>query len=39
MHTTNYLNTFIEVAEDCPVKAAEIPPVKEEFLPLTFSSI
>jgi hypothetical protein len=28
MHTTNYLNTFIEVAEDCPVKAAEIPPVK-----------
>jgi hypothetical protein len=27
-HTTNYKNTFIEVAEDCPVKAAEIPPVK-----------
>lgn len=28
MHTTNYINTFIEVAEDCPVKAAEIPPKK-----------
>jgi hypothetical protein len=30
MKTTNYINTFIEVAEDCPAKAAEIPPVKEE---------
>jgi hypothetical protein len=30
MKTTNYINTFIEVAEDCPVKAAEIPPQKEE---------
>ena len=29
-HTTNYKNTFIEVAEDCPVNAAEIPPVKAE---------
>ncbi len=28
MHTTNYFNTFIEVAEDCPAKAAEIPPQK-----------
>ncbi len=28
MNTTNYLNTFIEVAEDCPVIAAEIPPQK-----------
>lgn len=27
-HATNYKNTFIEVAEDCPVKAAEIPPIK-----------
>jgi Family of unknown function (DUF6157) len=27
-HTTNYTNTFIEVAEDCPVKEGEIPPVK-----------
>lgn len=30
MKTTNYLNTFIEVADDCPVKSAEIPPKKEE---------
>jgi hypothetical protein len=28
VHTTNYRNTFIEVADDCPVSAAEIPPVK-----------
>lgn len=27
-HTTNYTNTFIEVAEDCPVQSAQIPPVK-----------
>jgi hypothetical protein len=27
-NTTNYKNAFIQVAEDCPVKAAEIPPVK-----------
>lgn len=30
MITTNYLNTFIEIAEDCPISAAEIPPVKGE---------
>ena len=30
MHTTNYFNTFIEVAEDCPVAAAEVPPQKGE---------
>lgn len=30
MHTTNYFNTFIEVAEDCPVTAAEVPPQKGE---------
>lgn len=30
MKTTNYLNTFIEVADDCPVNSAEIPPKKEE---------
>jgi hypothetical protein len=29
-HTTNYINTFIEVAEDCPVASAEIPPKKGE---------
>lgn len=27
-HSTNYKNTFIETAEDCPVKSAEIPPLK-----------
>jgi hypothetical protein len=30
IHTTNYKDTFIEVAEDCPVKSAEIPPQKGE---------
>lgn len=25
MHTTNYQNTFIEVAEDCPVKLPYTP--------------
>lgn len=25
MKTTNYFNTFIEVSEDCPVAAAEVP--------------
>ena len=28
IHTTNYQNTFIEIAEDCPVKMAEIPSMK-----------
>jgi hypothetical protein len=28
-HTTNYTDTFIEVAEDCPVSKAQIPPEKE----------
>ena len=28
MHTTNYFDTLIEIAEDCPVMAGEIPPVK-----------
>lgn len=28
IHTTNYTNTFIEVAEDCPATAAEVPPQK-----------
>jgi hypothetical protein len=30
IHTTNYIDTFIEVAEDCPAKSAEIPPRKGE---------
>ncbi len=28
MHTTNYYNTFIQIAEDCPVTGAEVPPLK-----------
>ncbi len=27
-HTTNYINTFIAVAEDCPARVGEVPPVK-----------
>lgn len=30
MKTTNYKDTFIEVAADCPVSKAEVPPVKGE---------
>ena len=26
--STNYYDTFIEVAEDCPVSIAEVPPIK-----------
>lgn len=29
VHTTNYTNTFITVADDCPAMAGEAPPVKE----------
>ncbi|SEG47091.1 hypothetical protein SAMN05421847_2397 [Halpernia humi] len=28
VHTTDYKNTFIQVAEDCPVSIAEIPTLK-----------
>ncbi|MEO7977833.1 DUF6157 family protein [Flavobacterium sp.] len=28
IHTTNYENTFIEAAEDCPVNIGEIPQIK-----------
>lgn len=28
IHTTNYFNTFIEVAEDCPASCGEIPKTK-----------
>ena len=28
MHTTNYQNTFIEIADDCPVEEGSIPPLK-----------
>lgn len=30
MHSTNYSNTLIEIAADCPAKAGEIPPVKNK---------
>ena len=30
MTTTNYFNTFIGVADDCPVAAAEVPPLKKD---------
>ena len=30
MHTTNYYNSFIEVAEDCPAEQAIVPPLKGE---------
>lgn len=29
-HTTNYFNTFIEIADDCPTEVGEIPPLKQE---------
>jgi len=28
-HTTNDINIFIEVSEDCPVQTAEVPPLKD----------
>lgn len=28
VHTTNYTDTFIETAADCPVSKGEVPPVK-----------
>lgn len=28
IHTTNYINTFIIIADDCPAACGEIPPVK-----------
>lgn len=31
-HTTNYINTFIEVAEDCPALQAQVPPQKGDKL-------
>lgn len=34
MHTTNYYDTFITVADDCPVLSAEVPPSKAETLTL-----
>ena len=28
MHSTNYTNTLIEIAEDCPATEGEVPPMK-----------
>lgn len=28
MHSTNYFNTFIEIAEDCPINQGDVPPLK-----------
>lgn len=30
MHTTNYFNTLIEIAEDCPSQEGQVPPLKGE---------
>ena len=30
VHTTNYFDTFIEIADDCPISSGEIPPAKAE---------
>jgi hypothetical protein len=30
MKTTNYYNSFITIAEDCPASMAEIPPIKND---------
>ena len=32
LHTTNYFNTFIEVADDCKALESEIPPMRGETL-------
>jgi hypothetical protein len=28
MHSTNYFNTLVEIAEDCPLNAGEMPPLR-----------
>lgn len=30
IHTTNYFNTFIEIADDCPISKGEIPPSESD---------
>ncbi len=30
VHSTNYFDTFIETAEDCPASKGEIPPIKDD---------
>ncbi len=29
-HTTNYIDSFIEIAEDCPALTGEVPPIKND---------
>lgn len=29
LHTTNYFDTFIEIADDCPISIGEVPPLKD----------
>lgn len=28
IHTTNYFDTFIQIADDCPVASGQVPPLK-----------
>lgn len=37
LHSTNYHNTFIEIADDCPVKLGEIPPQKGDTKTVAYS--
>jgi len=30
VHTTNYFNTFIAIADDCPLTHGEVPPMKKD---------
>lgn len=30
MHTTNYINTFIEIADDSPTQTGQMPPTKDK---------
>ncbi|MBI3139399.1 MAG: hypothetical protein HYZ15_12540 [Sphingobacteriales bacterium] len=30
IHSTNYLDTFISIADDCPVTSGQVPPAKGE---------
>lgn len=36
VHTTNYTNTLITIAEDCPIHLAQVPPVKGEEKPIAY---
>ncbi|MGO4678534.1 DUF6157 family protein [Microbacterium sp. 2MCAF23] len=38
-HTTNYISTFIEVAEDCPVEHAQEPPAGPSTISATVPTI